>query len=238
MKWLAHNISWMKQPVVRDLGVDIWCAAALLCQRASYSSDQPVRRNGHNCHYRGQTKVEGSLARIAASPTCVWPNRQRVQTKNWWVHGVGRLELLHLIGQQLSTNAMVCHSESTNIFCSAKQEQANRWLHREGTNTGASYFEVKSKPMAVTSHRYNIVGKLFVRSKPTAVTANKGVDIVGKNYCNSRPTAVTANDGIRLRESYLGIGSQLQSRPTMAQDIRRASNDCKSKPNGGCTTRA
>ena len=40
--------------------------------------------------------------------------------------------------------------------------------------------EVKRKPMVVVPKRHNNAGKLFVRSKPTAVTANKGVDIVGE----------------------------------------------------------
>ncbi len=67
----------MNQPVARDLSVDIWCAAALLCQRASHSFDWPVKRDGHHCHDRAWTKAEVSSARIAASPTCVQPNRLR-----------------------------------------------------------------------------------------------------------------------------------------------------------------
>ena len=68
----------------------------------------------------------------------------------------------------------------SNILRSAKREQANWWPRREGTNTGASYFEVKSKPMVVVPQGHDNAGKLFVRSKPTAVTANKGVDIAGE----------------------------------------------------------
>jgi len=43
-----------------------------------------------------------------------------------------------------------------NIFRMARWEQANRWSHRECTDTGASNFEVKSKPMAVAPQGHNI----------------------------------------------------------------------------------
>jgi hypothetical protein len=60
-----------------------------------------------------------------------------------------------LFGQQLIANAPVCCEEAQHLAY-GKMRAANRWSRREWTNTGASYFEVKSKPMAVTPQGHNI----------------------------------------------------------------------------------
>jgi hypothetical protein len=65
---------------------------------------------------------------------------------------------------------------------------------------------LRSKPTVVTANEgIDIVGKLIcLCSKPTAVMAYKGINIAGELIClRSKPTAVTANEGKRLRASNL-----------------------------------
>jgi hypothetical protein len=106
----------MNQPVTRDLRFDIRCAAALLCQHAALPINL-VKRDGHCCHLRAQTKAEGSLARIAASPTCVRPDKIKAQTKivKFMEERRSTLVLEFVCGQQFSANASVCSAEAQNF---------------------------------------------------------------------------------------------------------------------------
>ncbi len=138
---LACKSSWMNQPVTRDLGVDIRCAAALLCQRAALPINHLVKRDGHCCQLRVQTKVEGSLTRIAASPTCVWPDRIRRKqksTSSWRSGAQLSCSSLCLANNWVRMPQFV--AQRHNILRTAEWEQANRWSRHEGTDNRASYF--------------------------------------------------------------------------------------------------
>ncbi len=62
-------------------------------------------------------KVEGSVARIAASPTCVRPNRLKAQTKinEFMEERRSTLVLNVFFGQQLIANAPVCCAEAQHL---------------------------------------------------------------------------------------------------------------------------
>ena len=88
-----------------------------------------------------------------------------------------------------------------------------------GTDTGASYYKVISKPMVVVSQGHNNTGEL--RCKPTAVTANKSVDIAGELIVMSKKQAKrqSRHEGIDIAASYYHVfeASQQQwSWPTRA----------------------
>jgi hypothetical protein len=62
-------------------------------------------------------KAEGSAARIAASPTCVRPNRLKTQTKSneFMEERRSTLVLDVLFGQQLIANVPVCCAEAQHL---------------------------------------------------------------------------------------------------------------------------
>jgi len=75
--------------------------------------------------------------------------------------------------------------------------------------------------MVVVPQGHNNTGELFARSKPVAVTANKGVDIAGERIIITKQQAEwrSRHEGTDIVASYYHVfkaSQQQRSRPTWA----------------------